>query len=132
MPAWKLSCSRPEIGLGAAPHTVVAGGVPVDRGGAWILDPAGNPLTPFVEQLGLDWRSDAMWGNEMCVFTAVGWVEPHGTSTLASALTTSMLGKLLMLLTTRVTDSTMGLTGISDRGVLVKLEPISWAASSDR
>lgn len=72
--------------IGGRTHTIDLGEATVDLGGAWVHDPAYNPLTAYLESLDIPVHTDGMWGQGMKAFTKDGWLSSEQTSTLVAAL----------------------------------------------
>lgn len=72
--------------IGGRTYTKTLGTAKVDLGGAWVHDPAHNPLTRHLDSLGIRMKSDGMWGHGMRVFSEGGWLSPGQTATLVAAL----------------------------------------------
>lgn len=72
--------------VGGRTNTAVVGKARVDLGAAWVHDPLRNPLTPYLDSLGISTRSDGMWGHGMRAFSNEGWLSQEETSTLVAAL----------------------------------------------
>lgn len=72
--------------IGGRTHTQTLGDATVDMGAAWLHDPLHNPLSPYLDSLGIPVQSDGMWGSGMRAFSKEGWLASEQTSTLVAAL----------------------------------------------
>ena len=72
--------------IGGRTHTVDLGGAPADLGGSWIHGPVGNPLSPLVDEAGLDTVNDGAWGGgTRIVVEGVGPLDAPDTATVVIA-----------------------------------------------
>ena len=72
--------------IGGRTHTIDRGEGVADLGGAWVHDPAHNPLTPYLESLDIAVESDGMWGQGMRAFAGGSWLSQEATSSLVAAM----------------------------------------------
>jgi len=72
--------------IGGRTWTVDLGGAPADLGGSWIHGPFGSPLADVVDEAGLSWHNDGVWGGATrIVVDGEGPIDGPDTATVVAA-----------------------------------------------
>lgn len=74
--------------IGGRTQSIDLGDGSVDLGGAWVHDQGHNPLTPYLDSVGIPGGSDGMWGQGMRAFEGGFWLSSEVIGATAADMQT--------------------------------------------